>query len=90
MCADSAGESHKAMWVRSGASLKVKIHHPDKPRDFGLTTSRRVDAQGGQQGRVRSLDVTLEPVVRNGETRAWDAFIRVGGERHHHLRVFAT
>ena len=90
MCADMVGSSPKAMWVRSGATLKVRIHHAEKPTDFGGTTWRRVDANGMPKGEGRNLRFRLKPVVRNGETRAWDAFFSVGGDRHHHIMVFGV
>jgi hypothetical protein len=90
LCVEMAGDSHKAMWVRSGSTLKVRIHHPDKPQTFDATTARRVEEDGTPRGEARDLDVTLRPVRRDGATRAWDALFTVGGERHHHIYVFAT
>ena len=87
MCADMAGPSPKAMWVRSGATVKVRIHRAEKPKEFGGTTWRRVDSNGMPDGDGRDLNIRLQPVVRNGETRAWDAFFTVGGDRHHHIMV---
>lgn len=88
LCGDNFGGGYpKAMWVRSGARLKVRIHLADKPKAFSGRTYRSVDSNGAPEGRGRALKIRLKPVVRNGETRAWDAFFTVGGERHHYIGV---
>lgn len=88
-CVDSVGDWPKAMWVRSGATLHVRIEHAEKPEEFDVTTFRRVDGYGQPKGRGQAREVTFKPVVRDGETYAWDASFKVGGNRHHYISVFA-
>ena len=78
------------MWVPSGATLKVRIFHAEKPTDFSLTTWRRVDSNGSPEGSGQNLDVRWRRVERDGQTRAWDAVFNVGGQRHHYLMAFGV
>lgn len=36
ICVDVVGGFPKAMWVRSDAKLKIRIHYAEKPEEFGV------------------------------------------------------
>lgn len=89
LCIDTTGGFPKAMWVRSGETLKVRIHHPEKPSEFDISAWPR-QSDGAPAGTRRRHVVQLRPVVRDGETRAWDAVFQVTGRRQHYLTVFGV
>lgn len=90
ICVDIVSGFPKAMWVRSGAKMKIRIHYAEKPDEFGVTASRTVTKQGYGEGKARRIDATLKPVQRNGVTRGWDAVFTLRGQRHYYMDAFGA
>lgn len=90
ICVDTVSGFPKAMWVRSGAKMKIRIHYAEKPEDFSLVSWRAVDNHGRGNGHPQRIDVRLEPVKKAGATRAWDALFTLGGARHYYMHASAT
>ena len=57
--------------VAPGSELRIRILKSQRPGSFTL---EQVDREGAP---IRQMNVRLEPVVRSGQTVAWDAFFRV-------------
>ena len=64
--------------VASGSRLKVRIHKSQKPDTFSVTAYSRLKGNGEPVDATgRPLGTSLEAVVRDGQTVAWDAYFRV-------------
>ena len=63
--------------VAAGARLRVRTFKAQRPDSFEIAAYRAVDAEGRPVGEGRLLGRTLERVVENGRTVAWDAVFSV-------------
>jgi len=64
--------------VAAGSKLKVRIHKSQKPTAFSITAYTRLKGTGEPvEATGRLLDTSLERVVRDGDTVAWDAVFNV-------------
>ncbi len=72
--------------VAAGAKLRVRIVKSQRPDSFEIAAYRKVDENGAPSGQGRLLNRTLERVVRDGKTVAWDAIFSVNGaDRDYYL-----
>lgn len=72
--------------VAAGAKLRVRIFKSQRPDSFGIAAYRTVEENGEPSGEARMLKRTLERVVRDGKTMAWDAVFSVkGASRDYYL-----
>jgi hypothetical protein len=63
--------------VAAGTELRVRIFKEHRPDSFTVNAHRRVAEDDFPLGEPQGLPRTLKPVVRRGETVAWDARFRV-------------
>lgn len=63
--------------VAAGSTLRVRISKAQRPDSFGIAAYRAVDEDGNPSGEARLLKRSLERVVRDGKTVAWDAVFSV-------------
>jgi len=63
--------------VAAGAKLRVRILKVQRPDSFGIAAYRAVDENGDPSGEARLLKRSLERVIRDGRTVAWDAVFSV-------------
>lgn len=63
--------------VAAGAKLRVRIFKAQRPASFLVAAYREIDENGNPSDQGRMLKRTLEPVVRDGKTVAWDAVFSV-------------
>ncbi len=59
--------------VAAGSKLRVRIFKSQRPDSFKIAAYRTVDENGAPSGEARLLKRSLERVVRDGKTVAWDA-----------------
>ncbi len=59
--------------VAAGSKLRVRILKSQRPDSFEIAAYRTVDENGEPSGEGRLLNRTLERVVSDGKTVAWDA-----------------
>ena len=59
--------------VAAGSKLRVRIFKSQRPDSFEIAAYRAVDENGEPSGEGRILNRSLERVVRDGKTVAWDA-----------------
>lgn len=59
--------------VAAGAKLRVRVFKAQRPDSFEIAAYRTVDENGDPSGEARLLRRSLERVVRDGKTVAWDA-----------------
>jgi hypothetical protein len=75
--------------VPAGAELRTRIFKSERPDTFSVTTYPKAVRKNGEQvpsGEGRQLMVSLEPVVGDGRTVAWDAVFQVDRpDRHYYL-----
>lgn len=77
--------------VRAGRSLGIRIGKATPPGRFSIRTYARVDRNGATVGDGHRVRTTLEPVVVDGETVAWEAVFRVERPgRHYYLEAFGV
>ena len=65
--------------VAAGSRLRVRISKAQRPDSFEIAAYRAVDSEGTPIGEGRMLNRTLDRVVRDGKTVAWDAVFSVNG-----------
>ena len=63
--------------VAAGAKLRVRVSKTQRPDSFEIAAYRALDKDGEPSGEARLLSRTLERVVVNGKTVAWDAVFSV-------------
>jgi hypothetical protein len=63
--------------VAAGAKLRVRVSKAQRPDSFEIAAYRTVDDNGEPSGEARMLKRTLERVVVDGKTVAWDAVFSV-------------
>ena len=63
--------------VAAGSELRVRIFKTQRPDSFFVAAYREVDENGEPAGEAQTLKRTLERVVRDGKTVAWDAVFSV-------------
>jgi hypothetical protein len=63
--------------VAAGSKLRVRIFKAQRPDSFEIAAFRTVDENGEPSGEGRLLNRTLERVVSDGKTVAWDAVFSV-------------
>ncbi len=63
--------------VAAGSELRVRILKIQRPDSFSVAAYPRIDERGNPSGEGRMLARTLERVVRDGKTVAWDAVFSV-------------
>ncbi len=63
--------------VAAGAELRVRISKVQRPDFFAVWAYRAVDEHGQPTGEARRLKRTLERVVVDGKTVAWEAVFSV-------------
>lgn len=73
--------------VAPGSKLRVRISKRERPEAFTIAAYRKVNADNFPAGRGRKLQRTLERVLRDGRTVAWDAVFRVKGPSRHYYLV---
>lgn len=75
----------EARAVAAGTPLRIRVHDARRPNPFEIVSYRRLDADGMPAGRGREIRRSLEPVVRDGRTVAWDARFRLNqpGRQHY-------
>ena len=72
--------------VAAGSKLKVRIFKTQRPDFFEITAYPALDEEGTPSGESRLLPRSLERVVRDGKTVAWDAYFEVNrADRHYYL-----
>ena len=72
--------------VAAGSELSVRIFKPQRPDSFAVVANPKADDEGQPGGRAMTLPSTLERVVQNGRTVAWDAVFSVERpDRHYYL-----
>jgi hypothetical protein len=59
--------------VAAGSKLRVRIFKAQRPDSFSVWAYEAVDENGEPVGEARVLKRTLERVVRDGKTVAWEA-----------------
>ena len=59
--------------VAAGSELRVRISKVQRPDSFVVAAYQTVDENGDPSGEARMLRRTLERVVKDGKTVAWDA-----------------
>ena len=59
--------------VVAGSKLHVRIFNSRRPDSFEIAAYRAVDENGAPSGKARLLNRSLERVVQDGKTVAWDA-----------------
>jgi hypothetical protein len=68
----------EAPTVAAGSKLKVRIYKSQQPDTFSITAYSRLKGTGEPVGATgRLLETSLERVVRDGRTVAWDAIFNV-------------
>jgi hypothetical protein len=87
-CADTIYTWPRAMLVKSGSRIKVRIHLARRPNSFQVAAWRKVGADDYPDGQAQRLDTQMRRVQRNGKTVAWDALFTVEGTRHYYIDVF--
>jgi hypothetical protein len=71
--------------VTAGSTLHIRIKYAEEPPTVGVSR-HRLNQRGEMVGRSRSLAISLQPVVQDGQTVAWDAFFSVKRpDRHYYL-----
>ena len=63
--------------VRAGSKLRVRVFKAQRPDSFGVAAYRALDKEGEPSGEARLLSRSLERVVVDGKTVAWDAVFSV-------------
>jgi hypothetical protein len=63
--------------VAAGSKLRVRVSKAQKPDSFEIAAYRAVDKDGEPSGKARLLKRSLERVVVDGKTVAWDAVFAV-------------
>ena len=63
--------------VAAGSKLRVRVSKAQRPDSFEVAAYRTVDENGEPSGQGRLLKRSLEPVVVDGRTVAWDAVFSV-------------
>ncbi len=63
--------------VAAGAKLRVRVSKAQRPDSFGIAAYRALDEEGEPSGEARLLSRTLERVIVDGNTVAWDAVFSV-------------
>lgn len=63
--------------VTAGSKLRVRVSKAQRPDSFVVAAYRAVDENGQPVGEGRPLKRSLERVVRDGRTVAWDAVFSV-------------
>lgn len=59
--------------VAAGSELRVRIFKAQRPDSFEVEAYRTLDENGAPSGDARMLNRSLDRVVREGKTVAWDA-----------------
>ena len=59
---------------RAGSTFHVRILRSQWPERFSISAYQKVDEWGFPAGRARRLDTSLQRVVEDGWTVAWDVF----------------
>ncbi len=59
--------------VAAGSELHVRISKTQRPESFSVAAYRRIDEHGKPSGEARLLKRSLERIVVDGKTVAWDA-----------------
>ncbi len=65
--------------VAAGAKLHVRVSKAQRPDSFFVGTYQEIDENGNPSGQGRLLKRTIERVVRDGKTVAWDVVFSVKG-----------
>jgi hypothetical protein len=91
-CADAAELVYPAVdRVRAGSTLHVRILEEQRPQKFSISAYRQVDEWGFPAGKTQRLDTSMQRVIEDGETVAWDVFFRVNKPgRHYYLDAFGV
>ena len=63
--------------VRAGSKLRVRVSKAQRPDSFEVAAYRALDKEGEPSGEARLLSRSLERVVVDGKTVAWDAVFSV-------------
>jgi hypothetical protein len=72
--------------VAAGSEMRLRIFKDRQPEVFVLAAYPKVTEKGRPSGEKRLLNVSFEPVVRDGLTVAWDAVFDVERpDRHYYL-----
>jgi hypothetical protein len=69
--------------VRAGSRLHIRINKAQRPETFNLYAARKVNERGWMV-RPRQLNDSLQPVVEDGQTVAWDAYFYVNRPGRHY------
>ena len=67
----------KTASVATGAKLRVRVSEVQRPDPFEIAAYRTVDVNGEPSSEAQMLKRTLERVVVDGKTVAWDAVFSV-------------
>ena len=59
--------------VAAGRELRVRIFKAQRPDSFSVKAYPKIDVKGTPSGRGQLLDRSLERIVADGKTVAWDA-----------------
>ncbi len=63
--------------VGAGTKLRVRVFKSQRPDSFEIAAYRTVDENGAPSGQGRLLNSSLERVIRDGNTVAWDGVFSV-------------
>ena len=87
-CSDAFLSRYPAVdLVGAGRRLHIRINKPQRPWAFNIYAAREVNERGWLV-RERQLDISLRPVVEDGQKVAWDAFFYVNQPgRHYYMRA---
>ncbi len=82
-CVDSPSTIYpEKVRLRPDSRVRIRIHKEQQPKAALLQTSKTAE------GNERRMPLFLQPVVRDGETVAWDVVFDVcHADRHYYLRV---
>ncbi len=63
--------------MAAGSKLRVRVSKAQRPDSFEVAAYRALDEEGEPSGEARLPERSLEPVVVDGLTVAWDAVFSV-------------
>jgi hypothetical protein len=90
ICADADGfDFPSRVLVSAGDSVRIRLHHPEKPKRFDLFRWHEVDDDGQPVSAGERKFRKLRKVKRHGDVVAWDAvFTLRKRDRHYYLNAF--
>jgi hypothetical protein len=85
-CLDYAIDFPAADRVGAGSELRIRVLKIQRPEQFLVSAYKKVNEEEVPIGSGRQLRTSLERVVQDGKTVAWDVVFSVNGpDRHYYL-----